>query len=334
MQRVQGENGAGAKQDGGRGGHARGHGQGLHPVHPARRCDRLGEAGAVERLRAAGHQLAVPGRDRRDVVHQPEHLLPQAVRQRHHRQHAEQHRRAELTALALAAHLAALDVPVHPLAEQDGQFAVPAREDVVQFLALLPAGAGDQQRAQRPLELGACPGRERVRVVAGHAERVGQVLAVQHVAQVQLDDLAVRRVQPGERVDHQAAQLLPFRAEFHIRLVGGHLHCRVERGGEPPRPQAAVALVAGHRIQPRTEPVRIAQPVQLGRGDDVGVLHRVGGIGRLTEQRPAVGIQCRSVVVISGSESGRVSCDNRCDDLPVLHGLTVVRPGHLLPPGL
>ena len=46
---------------------------------------------------------------------------------------------------------------------------------------------------------------ERVRVGAGHAESVGQVLAVEHLAQAQLDDLAVRRVQPGERVDYQVA---------------------------------------------------------------------------------------------------------------------------------
>jgi hypothetical protein len=107
------------------------------------------------------------------------------------------------------------------------------------------------------------------------------------VPQVQLDDLPVARVQPGDRRLDKLAQLAPpgAGAGLDVRGCVGHLPglfqcCRPVAG-----PQPAVALVASHRVQPWPEPVRLAQARQPGRGDEVGVLHGIGGVGRLGEQQ-------------------------------------------------
>ena len=87
-----------------------------------------------------------PGRAVRD---QAEHLMPEGGRQRGHRQHAQQGHRAELTALPVPAGVAAPDMPSDPLTQQYGEPPVPALQDPGQFRAGFPAGAGDQQHAER-----------------------------------------------------------------------------------------------------------------------------------------------------------------------------------------
>ena len=193
---------------------------------------------------------------------------------------------------------------------------------------------GHDQRAERAFELAARSRQQRVGVVAGHSERVGEFVVVEFGHQAQFDDIPFARVQPVNRGPDQLLDLGPFGLRAELGALDGNVPGLLERGQGAPGPQPAQAFVAGDRVEPRAQPGRIAQVPELGRGDQEGVLHRVGGIGRLTEQRPAVRVEAGRIVVIGSSESGRVSCDDRCDDLPVLHGLTVVRPGHLLPPGL
>src|ERR1700735_19672 len=136
--------------------------------------------------------LGVPDGVRRDIADQAQHLLAQSWRQGHQRQDAEQRRRAQLAALALAADLAVLDVAADPLAQQHGQLPVPAREHGGKLRAVLPARPGYQQRADRPFQLAAGPRRQGVRLIQRDAERVGQVGAVEGVPQVALDRLAAR----------------------------------------------------------------------------------------------------------------------------------------------
>jgi len=82
-------------------------------------------------------------------------------------------------------------VTADPLAHQHGHRAVPAAQQVVERRAGLPAAPRHEQRTQRRAQLVTCPGQHRVRVVAGHPERVGEIIPVQLMPQGQLDDLLV-----------------------------------------------------------------------------------------------------------------------------------------------
>src|ERR1017187_2031697 len=58
-------------------------------------------------------------------------IRSQASREHGHREQAKQHRGAEFVTLALAADVAAVDVPVDPLADQRRQLPVPAIQDLL-----------------------------------------------------------------------------------------------------------------------------------------------------------------------------------------------------------
>ena len=99
----------------------------------------------------------------------------------------------------------------------------------------------------------------------------------------------------------------------------------------PRRPELTQAFVPRDRVQPGTELVRIAEPLELGGGDDKGVRH---GVGRLTrrvrvgQHEPAVGVQRRRVTVVRLGEPVRVTGDDGRDQLTVLHGPNRSWPPH------
>ena len=66
-------------------------------------------------------------------------------------------------------------------------------------------------------------------------------------------------------------------------------------------------LVPCHRVEPGAQPVGVAQPVESGCRDDEGVLHGVGGIGRVAQQRPAVLVEGIRVPVVDDGEPSRVA---------------------------
>ena len=208
-------------------------------------------------------EVAVPGRDRRDVVHQAQHLLAQPGRQRHERQHGQQHRRAEFAPLARAAHLAVLDVPVHPLAQQDGQVAVPAREDAsssAQFslpVRATSSAPSDPSNWVRARDASACAWLPDTPSASARSSPSRSCRRFSSMTS------RLARVQPGERATDQAAQLAALRRR-------GRRPAR-RRSPRPPRrawrrsgpgAQAAVALVPCHRVQPRAGagPGRAARP--------------------------------------------------------------------------
>ena len=57
-------------------------------------------------------------------------------------------------------------------------------------------------------------------------------------------------------------------------------------------------------MQPGAEPVRIAQPVQLGRRDQEGVEHRLGGFGP-GERAVAGAVERRGVLVVRRGDAIR-----------------------------
>jgi hypothetical protein len=88
----------------------------------------------------------------------------------------------------------------------------------------------------------------------------------------------------------------------------------------PPRTQLAVALVPRDRIQPGPELARVAEAAELSGGDEERILHGVGGIRGLTQQRPAIGVQRHRVPVVRLGDPARIARHNGGDHVPVLHG--------------
>jgi hypothetical protein len=110
-----------------------------------------------------GHAGPMGHRFRRVAAGEPEYLRPQSGRrggdgQRGQRRQAEQQRRGQLAALPFGTRRAPLDVPVDPLAHQDVELPVPVLEQRAQRGAIGAARTGDEQRAQRDLQLITGPG--------------------------------------------------------------------------------------------------------------------------------------------------------------------------------
>ena len=182
------------------------------------RADRLGETLRTERACPIRHGQAMGQSGGRAVRQDLQHLLTEPRQQRGHRHRAREQRRRQLPALALPADLALFDVPADPLAHQHGQLPVPAGQHRVQVGAGRAAGPGHDQRAERSFELAARPRQQRVGVVAGHPERVGEFVVVKLRDQAQLDDIPLARVQP---VDRGPDQLLDFGPLGRGAYLGG-----------------------------------------------------------------------------------------------------------------
>ena len=249
--------------------------------------------------------------------------MPQRGRQRGRRQHAQQGDRAQLTALPVSADVTAPDVPPDPLAQQHGEPPVPPLQDRGQVRAGLPAGPGHEEHAERRLEMSPRPRGHGVRLIAGDAERVGQVGTSQLVSQVQLDDFPLAGGEAGQRRPDHLAELGLFQVSPQVGRPVRHPCGLLERGGAARRPQTAPALVPGHRVQPGAEPLLIAERGKLPRGDDERVLDGVGRVGGFREQGPAVGVQARRITVVGGFESRRVASHDGGHDLTVGHAITL-----------
>ena len=85
--------------------------------------------------------------------------------------------------------------------------------------------------------------------------------------------------------------------------------------------QPAVALVARHRVQPGTQPARIAQAAEPGGGDDIGVLDGARRAGRIVQHPAAVTMQRLRVHVVGPGQPGGVARHDGRDDLAVVHGI-------------
>ena len=264
------------------------HGQGRRPgagrqrpgrrgAGRVRRIDRQGETGPAERTGAADHAGPVGRRDRAGVGGQVEQLAAQPGRGDRGGKHAEQHRRVQLVPPVLPAVLAVPGVPVDPLAQQGIQLAAPAGRDAGQLGAGLLPGAGGQERSQRGLEPRPRPRHQDLRLAHAHAEDVGQLPPFEVVAQVQLDDLPVTGVQPGERRAHDRAQFRRLGARAQVGRVVDRFARGAGRDRQCAGTETAAAFVAGHGIEPGPEPARLTEPAQGAGGDDERVLDRVAG---------------------------------------------------------
>ena len=220
------------------------------------------------------------------------------------------------------AHPALIDMPPHPPAQPGGQPTVPVTEQAVEHRAVAAPRPAHEQDRDRGLKLLACPGEQRVRVVAGHAEHGRHLRDLKAVRELG-DGVALAVVQPADGRADQGDGLGALGACADVRAVVGQLGGVLQRRRRAAGPEPAQALVTRHGEQPGAESARITQPGELRRGDDERVLHRVRGIIRLAQQRPAVAEQVGRVLVVGGGESFGVAVHDRCDKFAITHSLNV-----------
>src|SRR5208282_4147893 len=150
-----------------------------------------------------------------------------------------------------------------------------------------------------------------------------EVGAVQVVPEAELDDLALTRVQPVEGGPDEPAEFGSLTALIGVgrRASPASRASRVAGLIEVGlgRPQPAVTLVAGYRVEPGPQLARVTQAAEPGGGDDERVLNRVGGVFRLTQHHVAVAVQGLRVLVIGLGQASRVACRDGPDDLAVVH---------------
>ena len=199
------------------------------------------------------------------------------------------------------------------------QLPVPAGQHGVQVSAGGAAGARDDQRAERPLQLAARPRQQRVGVVARHPERSGELVAVKLMDQAQLDDIPLARVQPVDGGPDQLLEFGPFRRGTDLGGLGRHVSGLLEAREGLLGPQPAEAFVARDRIEPGAQLVRIAQIPELGGRDEERILHRVGGIGRFPQDGTAIRVERHGVPVVRLGKPGGVTSHDGGDNLGVLH---------------
>ena len=129
---------------------------------------------------------------------------------------------------------------------------------------------------------------------------------------------------PDGRVVGAGTEYLPGKSRWQRRLRWGRRLWRDvgvsvghAAGQRPPE-----ALVARDRLQPGMELVRVAEPAELGPGDDERVLYRVGR--DLRGQRIAVLVEGCRVPVQGRGEPVQFACRDRRGDFWVVHISTVV----------
>jgi hypothetical protein len=210
-------------------------------------------------------------------------VLTETGDQRDQRHRAGEQRGRQFPALAIPADLALFNVPADPLAHQHGHLAVPSGQHDTQVRAGLLAGPRDDQRAEGSLELAAGPRQLRVGVVARHAESLGEFVGVKLGDQAQLDDVPLTWIEPVDRGPDQFLQFGSFRRGLDPGGRGRQVWGLFQGGQGGPGPQPAQALVARDRVEPRTQLAEVAEAVELGRGDQECILHRVRGVSWLPE---------------------------------------------------
>ena len=302
------------------------HHQDAVPARRRRGCELYREAADVERLGPVRHMGPVGRRVRGGIGNEVEDPPSQVGRKLGHRERAEQRRRAEVAVLEFTAQRTALAVPPDPPAQEHGLPVARAAHDGGQPRAVLPLRLGHQRHAQRPLEPGASPRRQRLGLAAGHAENGPEFGAGEPVAQVQFADLPLHRVQFRQRGAYQGAKLFLLR-DFGLDSNGGKLRGVVHRlgslversrgdGGLRP----SMTLVAGDGEQPCPQHGGLRQLRDLGRGDDEGVRRGDGRIGGLGEPGPAVVVQFLRVTIERRQHAcGVVGCDGG-DNVAIVHG--------------
>jgi hypothetical protein len=186
--------------------------------------------------------------------------------------------------------------------------------------------------AQGAIDLVAEAAEEHVGVAGLHAHGLGQLGALQAVAQVEVEQGAVALGQAGGGVPDELAQVgPPGRLAGAGRGVGRVGRLRLGRGACP-GPGPAEGLAARRRVQPGSQPLRVAELAEApGRGHE----RVLGGAGRLlpvAHHRPAEVVQPVGVAVVDRGEGAAVAGRRRPHEAGVAARVGTTRSGVHSPP--
>ncbi len=213
---------------------------------------------------------------------------------------------------------APVDMTGHSLAEQGAQAPVPAAEQSGEVVALFAPPAGNQERDQTAFDPLANATYEHVDLRCGDPERIRKVVALETVAQLQVEHGSVAGVEPFSRLGNQALQFGLTRAGSEIVVDGEFVEAVRWRG---PIPHASQAFVPGNRVEPRSQFVGIAKLRDALGSQEQSVLHGVGRVMRGSEHRPAVVVESITVDGDDVTETRHAPLGEFCNELSIaLHG--------------
>ena len=206
-----------------------------------------------------------------------------------------------------------------PLAAQDGEWGALGTLQRTQFGARGTACEQHHADATREPFAHALHGDRHLSF--GDAQRRRDLCTTEAVAQVQVEHLAVRWVQPVRGLGEQGAKLLLVHQLVGAGTVGGHRRLLVGLGElQPVDPSVpAVHLAACDRVQPWPHQRRVAQLVQSLDREHERVLHDVAGVGVAAGLPTGVVEQSVGVAVVERGEGLLVALQGAANELAVLH---------------
>ena len=266
-----------------------------------------------------GDQVAFGGR-RRDLRKQPQYVIAQSCwrgRPRRSGEQSDQRFRWHRTLLASPAGITAPNVAAHALAHQHGRPPVPADQHPFKVRTVLAPPACHHQCPEGTPQPGAGARDRGIGTSGRQPKDVIQVRADEMVPQAQFDNVTIIQAEPAHSRDSDL-RLAEFRCRRRLAVLPprrpatlppiSRLLCisraTRSRGGQTGRIRActairpAAAFVAGQRVQPRPQPVRIAQLTQPAHRDHER--HSEGANGSLLVQQHAmaVRIQRRGIPIV------------------------------------
>ena len=183
------------------------------------------------------------------------------------------------------ADLAVVDVPGDALAQKWGEPSVPVAQQCCEFLAFPAPTAGDEESHQAAFDPLSDPSHEDVRVRCLHPECVGEVLALEPVAELEIENGAISSVEACRGALHQLGQFLALDRRAEV-VVYADVVESIDRGRSVPH--ASKAFVAGDGVEPWPDLVWVAQLTDSLRREQESVLNGVGRVVGRPHDRPAV----------------------------------------------
>jgi hypothetical protein len=227
------------------------------------------------------------------------------------RQGAEEHQRVHQALASVLARLAPAGVTANPIAEVGVERAVPVGQQLRERRAIALRMSGDEQPAEHLLRTVLDPAEQDVGVGDVGTEGGGQLGADEPVPEVQLEDLAIARVETPCGVPHQLHQLgsgrhfVGFgRLVEHVTPVGVDVVPTL-------LPKPHERLVPCDGIEPWSEGQRVSQLLEPLHRPQEGVLGDVSSVVAVAQDAEAVAEDAVGVAVVQLGEGGAIARDRR-----------------------
>ena len=215
-----------------------------------------------------------------------------------------------------------------PFADQYGELAVPLGEHRVELVAVFASGCGDGERTQALFDPLAHAMDERVALVCADAERIGEVLSFEALADRQFEDQLVAFVEPagcapnelgefdglgsfGASVEFSFVSHIEPRCRSEVVVRKVDCNCALALLGSP------VHLVAQNREEPGFQSLGVAQLLHLSGCDEDDVLQHIGGIVAIVEHRCGCVVQGVGEAIVDPGERGGIAGQVACNQLRI-----------------